>query len=60
MEGNTAAAASNEMTFDFEKSLWDNVVLQSMNTYVKIEEAIAAANKVITARRQMFNDQGEV
>lgn len=47
-------------SFDYEKSLWDNVVLNLVN---QGEPSIAAAeaNAIIEARRQMFNDkqQGE-
>lgn len=50
-----------EVMFDYEKSLWDNVILQTLHIYEGgFLTAIEAANEVIKARRKLFNNQGEV
>ena len=60
MESDTQVSYS-AVAFDFEQSLWDNVVLELIRSGYSADKAAAHASIVITQRRVMFNnnEQGD-
>jgi hypothetical protein len=47
----------NEGLFDYERSLWDNVVLDALRQGFLASEAIASADTIISARRNTFTNK---
>lgn len=45
---------NGDTVFDFERQLWDQVVLSELRDGQETQDAIASADQVVTARRKFF------